>query len=198
MSHLHCRFQHPSPKYFWHALEARLEALQRTVKHFEDHASEWKTAYDQASDSIKKAETLRSEYDGMMAKLRQEDDRIFAKQKEMEKKMKSQSKMDANARFSRLQEISEEVDDAEGDIAAKEIALKRMRAAICSKEKIIAAEEKVLSLLEKQIVDLAVRKRELESNHVLVTSEEVVDEDHSMSCFQEEDDLSVGFSDVCV
>jgi hypothetical protein len=47
--------------------EAKLEALQRTVRHFEDHASEWKTAHDQAAAFIGKAERMRGEYDSMAA-----------------------------------------------------------------------------------------------------------------------------------
>jgi hypothetical protein len=53
------------------AEEARLQALQRTVKHFEEHVSEWRLNHEQALNVISKAEHLRGKYDGMMAKLKE-------------------------------------------------------------------------------------------------------------------------------
>ena len=150
--------------------EAKLEALKHAVEQYEDRSSEWKAAHDQALGIIRKAEKMRAEYDGLVTKLREEDQRILAKKKELEKKMgnhhhrnsgASASAVDLHARFTRLRDISEETDEAEGEIAAKELALKRLRANIVAKEKALHEEQKALEQLEEKIVGLASHKKQM-------------------------------------
>lgn len=188
-----------------HAEEAKLEALQRAVQHYEDHAREWKTAHDQAASMISKAERMRSEYDGLMAKLKEEDQRILAKKKELEEGKASSSScggrgkaVDLHARYARLREISEETDEAEGEIAAKELALKRLRVNIAARERALQEEHKALQELEERI-KAAVHQRRVseakERNRGSSGSSSAMEEDDTKN---DDDDLSTGFSSVCV
>jgi len=183
--------------------EAQLVVLQKTVRHFEDHASEWKAARDEAACMITKAESLRQEYEGTKAKL-QEEARIQKKKTEQEKKKSARNVEDS---YSRLRAITEEVDDAEGEIALRENALKRVKASLAIKEKALSTEKRALSLLELE-VDRFGRQREdleayLENRRRGVVTE---DESNKRACgvahnpmdADEEDDLSTDFSGVCV
>jgi chromosome segregation ATPase len=140
-------------------LEARIESLQHTVKEFEDRVREWSTAHEQATAMIEKAERLRSEYDGMMAALRKENDRILAKKRELEKR----SSVDVHKHFDRMSDISEQVDGVEGEIAANEIALERLKALKAKKDKLLAAEQKMLDELELEINGVVGQRMEFES-----------------------------------
>ena len=186
--------------------EEKLEGLRRTVQCFEDHVCEWKAAHDHATSVISKAESFRQEYEGMMAKLREEDARIVAKKKEMEKPVCRARNVDDS--YSRLRAISDEVDEAEGEIAAKENALKRIRASMASKEKALNAEKKALSLLELEVDRLGRKRGDLEAflecrrggGKIIV---EDGDECNKRVCVvahmdNDEDALSEGFSGVCV
>lgn len=139
--------------------EAKMEELQRTIANYEDHVSEWKTAHDQAIDLIHRADTLRPEYTNMMAALREEDNRLLAKKKELD----LQVNVNLHGRFDRMREISGEVDEVEGEIAVKENALKRLSAVKSAKEKIFIAEKSALGLLENQINSVVSRRLEFEA-----------------------------------
>ena len=140
-------------------LEARIESLQHTLKDFEDRVREWSTAHEQATAMIEKAERMRSEYDGMMASLRKENDRIQAKKRELDKR----SSVDVHGRFDRMSDISGQVDDVDSEIAANDIALARLKAMKTKKDKLLAAEQKVLDELELEIDGVVGRRTELES-----------------------------------
>jgi hypothetical protein len=139
--------------------EAKMEELQRTIANYEDHASEWKTAHDQAVDLIHRADTLRPEYTNMMAALREEDNRLVAKKKELD----LQVNVNIHGRFDRMREISGEVDEVEGEIALKENALKRLSAVKSFKERTLVAEKSALGVLESQINGLVSRRLEFEA-----------------------------------
>ena len=193
--------------------EAKLEALKHAVEQYEDRASEWKTAHDQALGIIRKAEKMRAEYDGLVAKLREEDQRILAKKKELEKKMGNRNNaVDLHARFTRLRDISEETDEAEGEIAAKELALKRLRANIVAREKALHEEQKALEQLEVKMVGLASRKKQMmvmmdtttttgsDNDNVEKQGNRCSAMEEDGSCCGDDDEklLSSGFSSVCV
>jgi hypothetical protein len=155
------------------AEEARLEALQRTVKHFEDHAAEWKTAHDQAAVTIGKAERIRGENDTLMAKLR-------------ELEQKNNKKVSVDSQYARLREISEQVDAAEEEIVSKEAALVRMKSTLAAKEKMLAEEKKKMDGIENQIVSVLQGRTDLEDFLAQRYGK------------PEEEELAVDFSGVCV
>lgn len=183
--------------------EAKLEGLKRTVECFENHVGEWKAAHEQAASMITKAEGLRQEYEGMMSKLREEDARILAKKKELEKPR------NVDDSYCRLRAISDEVDEAEGEIAAKEIALKRLRVSLAAKEKTLNAEKRALSLMELEVDRLGRQRGDLEAflesrrgGGKFIVGD--CDESNKRVCVvhspedSDEDTLSAGFSGVCV
>ena len=129
--------------------EKKMKELQAIIKNFEDHASEWKFAHDEATSIIQKADKMRLEYDGLMASLRAEDDRVMAKKKAMERS----KKVDIDGSFNRMRDIDEEMDVAEGELAVKENALKRVNALIESKNKALAARTQTLGALDQMEQD---------------------------------------------
>ena len=155
--------------------EAKLEALQRTVKHFEDHAAEWKTAHDQAAALISKAERMRGEYDSMAVKLREEDARIMAKKREFEKT----KKMSIDAKYDRMRDISDQVDRVEGEIAEQEVEFKRLKSTLAAKERVLAAERERIVLMEKAAVEqegkiVSMKKAMVEQREKLDSMEKVM------------------------
>jgi predicted nucleic acid-binding Zn-ribbon protein len=191
-------------------VEGRLGGLKRTVQSFEDHVCEWKAAHDEAANVISKAECFRQEYEGMMARLREEDARILAKKKELEKPVRRARNVDDS--YSRLRAISDEVDEAEGEIAARENALKRLRASLATKEKALNAEKKALGLLELEVDRLGLQRGDLEAylesrrgggSKFLVEDGDDECGNNKRVCVEDpadndEDVLTEGFSGVCV
>jgi hypothetical protein len=184
------------------AAEEKLDALQRVVQNFEDHANEWKTAHDQASSVISRADHLRAEYNSMMAKLREEDSRILAKKKEL---AKLSTACNMEGQFSKLRDISEEVEKTEGDIAAAEHALTRLKDALVIKEKMLAVHKQALSQLELEIDGVTLQRADFEAfqEHRRGGVERFIVEDGDetslkRSCVDLEETLSKGFSGVCV
>ena len=170
--------------------EERLSFLQNSVKRHEDHANHWKTAHSSACEMIKKAEKLHVEYDGMMKSLHEEGQRVAAKKRELEKIIAS--KLNVEDRFTRLRDISSEIDEAEGEIASMDHVLKRLKETKMSKEKAIAAEKNELSLMEVKLMDI--RRTRNEHGAVLAQQSIAVESDHVMV----DDPLSVGLSHVFV
>lgn len=127
--------------------EMKMKELGEIIKNFQDHANDWKFAHDEATSIIQKAEKMRSEYDGLMASLRAEDDRVMAKKKALERRK------DVNGSFNRMRDIDEEMEVAEGELAVKDMTLKRVTALIESKNKAIAAQKQILSALEREMAD---------------------------------------------
>jgi chromosome segregation ATPase len=142
-------------------LELKLAALQDTVKHFEDRVREWKTAHEQASVTIEKAERMRSEYDGMVASLRKEESRILAKKKEVEKRA------DINGRFNQMRDIEKEVDEVEGEIALTDHELKQLNGVLEMKKRKVVEEKKKIDDLELELKSVAVRRDELQMEAAL-------------------------------
>jgi chromosome segregation ATPase len=149
-----------------------LEALQRTVKHFEDHAAEWKTAHDQAAVMIGKAERMRGEHETLLARIR-------------ELEQKNNKKVSVDSQYALLREISEQVDAAEGEIASKEIALGLMKSTLAAKEKMLASEKKKVEDIEYEIDSVLQKRADLEQRRGECKPEE-------------EEALAVNFSGVCV
>lgn len=189
------------------AAEEKLDALQRVVRNFEDRANEWKTAHDQASCVISKAEHLRAEYDGMMAKLREEDNRLLAKKRVFAKKQAA-SACDVEGQHTRFQEISEEVESMEGEIAEKEHSLKRLNEKMVIMEKKLSAEKKAVGLLELEINGVTLHRVDFEAflEHRRGGGEKFIVEDGGEEASskrlcvvsEEDDSLTEGFSGVCV
>lgn len=178
--------------------EAKLDALQHTVRRFEDHASEWRFAHDQAISIIRKAEQMRAEYEGMMTKLREEDAKLLAKKKEMEKGG-GRTTSNPHVQFTRLREISEEMDDVEGEIAAKEVMLQKLRIKLTTKEKALESELKTLKQFEDRIAAVSMQVASMKQRGSGM--QECISVGCSMDEGEEEeaaDVLSLGFSSVCV
>ena len=149
--------------------EKRILFLNQSVKHYEDHANEWKIAHSNAVEVINKAEKLRSDYNGKMDALHQEGQRIAAKKKELEKSISAM--LDAEGRFSRLRDISDEMEEAEGEIAAKECALKRLKDSIVRSNKVFDAEQRALSLLEIKLAEISCKRAEQQQQHLAYFSQ---------------------------
>ena len=146
----------------------------------------------------------------MMARLREEDARILAKKKELEKPVRRARNVDDS--YSRLRAISDEVDEAEGEIAARENALKRLRASLATKEKALNAEKKALGLLELEVDRLGLQRGDLEAylesrrgggSKFLVEDGDDECGNNKRVCVEDpadndEDVLTEGFSGVCV
>ena len=129
--------------------DERVLFLNKSVKNYEDHANEWKMAHSNAVDVVNKAEKLRADYAGMMDSLHKEGQCVAAKKKELEKSVSTMLNMEG--RFARLRDISKEVDEAEGEIAAKDAALKRLKESIVLKDNAFSKEKEALSQLEVEI-----------------------------------------------
>ena len=180
--------------------EEKLDALQRVVRNFEDHANEWKTAHDQASNVISQADHLRTEYDGMMAKLREEDNKLLAKKRVFAKKQAA-SVRDVEEQHSRFQDIAGEVDAMEGEIAEKEHALKLLNEKMVIMEKKLSVEKKAVGLMELEINGVAQQRLDFEAFKEQRCGERIIDEaspERLCVVAEEEDSLTVGFSGVCV
>ncbi len=126
----------------------------------------------------------------MMKSLHEEGQRVAAKKRELEKIIAS--KLDVEDRFTRLRDISSEIDEAEGEIASMDHVLKRLKETKMSKEKAIAAEKNELSLMEVRLMDI--RRTRNEHGAVLAQQSIAVESDHVMV----DDPLSVGLSHVFV
>lgn len=174
--------------------EGRIRFLNQSVKHYEDHANEWKTAHSDAVEVIKKAEKLRSEYRGKMDSLHEEGRCIAAKKKELEKIVSA--KLDAEGRFARFNDISNAVEEAEGEIAAKEHALKRLKESILRSNKAFDAEKKELSLLEFKLAEISCKRAEQQQAYF---AQQRHDDDSALSDHVMVDDaLSASLSHVFV
>jgi chromosome segregation ATPase len=84
-----------------------------------------------------------------MDSLHKEGQCVAAKKKELEKSVSTMLNMEG--RFARLRDISKEVDEAEGEIAAKDAALKRLKESIVLKDNAFSKEKEALSQLEVEI-----------------------------------------------
>ena len=143
--------------------EAQLEGLTAIIKKFEDRVGDWKMAYEQAVSMIGKAEHLRAEYDGMMTTLREEDARVVAKKKEFERlQAKCSGAVSVEAHFKRLKAISAEIDEAEGDIAAKEMKLQWLKTTLAVKVKTLESEQVALELVKQKIQLVKAERLKLE------------------------------------
>jgi hypothetical protein len=165
--------------------EAQLKGLNSIIKKFEDRVGDWKMAYEQAVSMIGKAEHVRAEYDGMMTTLREEDARVVAKKKEFERlQAKCSGAAGVDAYFKRLKAISEEIDEVEGEIAAKGLELQRLKAALAAKVKMLESEQNALGLVKQKIQLVQAERLKLE---------EPVGEEEELDA-----DMMDDFSHVCV
>jgi chromosome segregation ATPase len=173
------------------AAETKLKSLQVIISKFEDRVGEWKLAHEQAVGMISKAEQLRSEYEGMMTTLREEDARVVAKKKELERlqaKCSGGARGNPNAHFERLQAISADMEQAEEESAGKELELQRLKAKKAGQAKLLESENAALEVLRQRIQAVRAERMRLEARVGADEEEEDLDADAMME----------DFSNVCV
>ena len=147
--------------------ETKVKSLDVTIRNFEDRVKDWKMAHEQAVGIISKADHLRSEYEGMMNTLREEDARVVAKKKEFERLQAkcggaASSRGNPEAKFERLRAISEEMDRVEEEIAGKEHALQQLKVKLAGKTRMLETETISLRLMEEKIQNAQREKLEAE------------------------------------
>jgi predicted nucleic acid-binding Zn-ribbon protein len=110
----------------------------------------------------------------------------MAKIRELEQK--NNKKVSVDSQFTRLREISEQVDAAEDEIVSKGAELDRMKSTLAAKEKMLAAEKKKMDGIENQIDSVLHGRADLED---FLAQRRKPEEEG-------DDSLAVDFSGVCV
>lgn len=122
------------------AKETKAEELASMVLRFEDRAAEWEAAHAEATSVIAKAERMRAEYNGMVQGIRAEEAKLMRRVKAV----------NAEALHGNMCAMMAEIDQAEGDIAAKEVELANLRRQRMAMERMVGAEMAAITKLGKK------------------------------------------------